>query len=268
MKITVNGISMNYEITGNGKWLTLIHGAGDNLDMWWNQVPAFSTNYHLLTYDVRGYGQTETPSEGYSMDILVEDLYRLLQALGINETHVLGYSMGGRVAIGLTVAHPELVKALICANSPLVPLQRNAEQMKEMARLREQRMKATERQGLEPAMQDFTTMVFSPGWPEKHQDVIEHYKKIRLRNDPKANAIAMRAMIINETPPDVSRIKCPTLIIGGEHDGLMGAEIVKAGQALVSGSQLQIMPTGHAAAIEMPDEFNTTVLKFLASVDK
>jgi 3-oxoadipate enol-lactonase len=177
VKIIANGISMNYEITGNGKWLTLIHGAGDNLDMWWNQVPALSNNYRLLTYDVRGYGQTETPSEGYSMGILVEDLYRLLQALGINETYVLGYSMGGRVAIGITVAHPEIVKALICANSPLVPLQRCADQMKEMARLREERMKAAERQSTESAAQDFMTMVFSPGWPEKHKDVIDHYKK-------------------------------------------------------------------------------------------
>jgi pimeloyl-ACP methyl ester carboxylesterase len=268
VKIVANGISQNYEITGNGKWLTLIHGAGDNLDMWWNQVPAFSSSYRLLTYDVRGYGQTEIPTEGYSMNILVEDLYQLLKVLGINETYVLGYSMGGRVAIGFTVAHPEIVKTLICANSPLVLLQRSAEQMKEMARLREERMKAMEKQGAVSAAQDFMTMVFSPGWPRKHKDVIDHHKKIRLRNDPNTSAIAMRSMIINETPPDVSSIKCPKLIIGGEHDGLMGVEIVKAGQALVSGSQLKMMPTGHAAAIEMPDEFNTTVLKFLASVDK
>lgn len=42
MKIKANGISMNYEITGNGKWLTIVHGAGDNLGMWWNQLPVFS----------------------------------------------------------------------------------------------------------------------------------------------------------------------------------------------------------------------------------
>jgi pimeloyl-ACP methyl ester carboxylesterase len=78
----------------------------------------------------------------------------------------------------------------------------------------------------------------------------------------------MRSMNMAEAPPDISRIKCPTLIIGGERDNLMGVDIIKAGQAAVSGSQLKMMPTGHASAIEMPDEFNTTVLKFLASVDK
>jgi len=268
MKIKANGISQNYEITGSGKWLTLIHGAGDNLDAWWNQMPVFSRNYRLLTYDVRGYGQTETPAEGYSMDILAEDLYQLLKALTIDETYLLGYSMGGRIALGFTLTHPEMVKALVLANSPVVPIQRNPEQMKEMMRLREERMKAAEKQGRALGMDDMTTMVFSPGWPEKHPDVIEQYRKTHLRNDPKSSMIAMRSMVMGETPPDVSRIKCPTLIIGGERDGLMGADNARAGQALIPGSKLKILPTGHASPIEMSGEFNSTVLEFLANVGK
>jgi pimeloyl-ACP methyl ester carboxylesterase len=267
MKIQTNGISMNYEITGSGKWLTLIHGAGDNLEMWWNQLPVFARKYRLLTYDVRGYGQTETPPEGYSIGILIEDLYQLLKALGINETYLLGYSMGGRIAAGFTVAHPTIVKALILANSPLVPLQRSPEQMREMEKLREQRMKASQERG-QSSMDDFMTMVFSPGWPSKHPDIMEQYKKIRLKNDPKALQIAMRGMVMGEPPADVRSIKCPTLIIGGEHDNLMGVDVIRAGQALVSGARLKIMPTGHAAAIEIPEEFNQTVMDFLKSVEK
>ena len=268
MKIKANGISMNYEITGSGKCFTLVHGAGDNLGMWWNQVPIFSRNYRLLTYDVRGYGQTETPPDGYSIAILVEDLYQLLTALRINETYLMGYSMGGRIAVGLSISHPEIVKALVVANSPLAPLQRSPEQMKEMARQREQRMKASEGKNPQSAMEDFTTMVFSPGWPEKHRGIIEKYQKIRLTNDPKASQIAMRAMVLNEAIPDVSAIKCPTLIIGGEHDSLMGVDIIKAGKSLIPHSQLIFMPTGHAAAIEMPDEFNKYVMEFLAKVNQ
>ena len=267
MKIQANGISVNYEITGNGKWLTMVHGAGDNLEAWWNQVPLFSTKYRLLTYDVRGYGQTETPAEGYSTEMLVEDLSQLLKELGINETYLLGYSMGGRVSSGFTLAHPEIVKALILANSPLVPVQQSPEQIEEMAKLREQRMKALEEQGLEATMNAFTTMVFSAGWPEKHPEIIEQYKKTRLKNDPKAYMIAMKSMATGMLPPDISSIKCPTLIIGGESDGLMGVDNAKAGQALIPGAQLKILPTGHAAFIEMPEEFNATVLEFLANLE-
>jgi 3-oxoadipate enol-lactonase len=266
MKIRANGISMNYEINGTGKWLTLIHGAGDNIGMWWNQTPAFSQKYRLLTYDVRGYGQTETPSEGYSLGTLVEDLYQLLKVLQIKETYLLGYSMGGRVAVGFTLSHPEIVNALIVSNSPLVPVRRSAEEMKEMARLREQRMKAVEKQDPMSAAEDFTNMVFSPGWPEKHKDIIEKYQKIRLQNDPEASRVAIKSMVLGEPTPDVSKIKCPTLIIGGERDGLMGIESIKAGEALISNSQLKFLPTGHASAIEMPKEFNRSVMDFLAGL--
>ena len=69
MRIDANGISMNYEVEGSGKWLVLVHGMGDNLGAWYNQVPVFSQRYRVLTYDVRGHGQTEAP-EG-------EDIYRV-----------------------------------------------------------------------------------------------------------------------------------------------------------------------------------------------
>jgi len=266
MKIQANGISMNYEITGDGKWLTLVHGAGDNLEAWWNQVPVFSRNYKLLAYDVRGYGQTETPSGEYSTDILVKDLYELLKALGINETYLLGYSMGGRIVVGLTLAHPGMVKALIIANSGFAPMQRSEEEMQQMAKLREQRMKMVEEQGLEPIMDESTNMVFSAGWPEKNPAVMEQYKKIRLKNNPKSYLVAMRAMVWGANPPDVSSIKCPTLIIGGESDSLMGAEGAKATHELIPGSQLVVMPTGHASAIEKPNEFNSAVLNFLVGL--
>ena len=164
MRIKASGISMNYEVTGNGRWLTLIHGAGDNLEAWWNQVPVFSQHYRVLIYDVRGYGQTETPPGEYTTDILTQDLYELLKALGVNGTYVLGYSMGGRVAVGLTLSHPELVKALIIANSGVAPIQRSQEEMQEMMKLRQERMKTVEKHGLEPIMDESTAMVFSPGW--------------------------------------------------------------------------------------------------------
>ncbi len=59
MKIKANGIEINYELSGKGKTLVLIHGFTDNLNMWYNQVPEFAKQYQVLIYDVRGFGQTE-----------------------------------------------------------------------------------------------------------------------------------------------------------------------------------------------------------------
>jgi len=269
MKIKANNISMNYEVAGEGKWLTLIHGAGDNLEAWWNQVPTLSQGYRVLTYDVRGHGQTESPPVEYGMGLLVQDLCELLKALNVPETYVLGYSMGGRIALGLALDHPEMVKALILANSPVAPIQRSEEetkQMMEMMETRRKRMEAIEKQGLESMIDEMTVMVLSPGFPEKNPEVVARYKEIRLKNDPGAYLTVMRSMATGMQPPDVSALKCPTLIIAGEHDGLSGPEAARAGQKLISGSKLVVMPTGHAAAIEQPDEFNKAVLDFLAGL--
>jgi len=75
--------------------LVLIHGAGDNLKMWYNEASVFSQRYQVLTYDIRGFGQTQSTDEEYSIALFAEDLYELLQALKIDGAFLLGYSMGG-----------------------------------------------------------------------------------------------------------------------------------------------------------------------------
>ena len=266
MKITVNNISMNYEVAGDGKWLTLIHGAGDNLEAWWNQVPTLSQSYRVLTYDVRGHGQTETPPAEYTIGLLVQDFYELLKALNVPETYLLGYSMGGRIALGLALDHPGMVKALILANSGVAPIQRSEEEMKQMMEMRQRQMEIIEKQGLGPVMDEITTRVLSPGFAEKKSEVFARYKEIRLKNDPAAYLTVMRAMPWAALPPDVSSLKPPTLIIAGEHDLFSGPEAARASQRLIVGSKLKVMPTGHASLVEQPDEFNKTVLDFLSGL--
>lgn len=106
MKIRANGISMNYEIKGKGENLILIHGAGDNLNMWYHQVPEFSKSYRVITYDVRGSGKTESPQEEYSISLFANDVYELMRGIKVEGAYLIGYSMGGRVALDLALNHP------------------------------------------------------------------------------------------------------------------------------------------------------------------
>jgi len=84
MKIHANGVNMNYELTGKGKCVVLVHGFGDNMQMWYNQVPEFAKQYQVMTYDVRGFRLTEKTKESYSIDLFAKDLYELLWALEIS----------------------------------------------------------------------------------------------------------------------------------------------------------------------------------------
>ena len=97
MKLTANGIEINYVIEGNGPWLTMSHSLASNLTMWDEQAQLLSKKFKVLRYDTRGHGQTSAPPGPYTLDQLADDVHALFAALGINETHWVGLSMGGMI---------------------------------------------------------------------------------------------------------------------------------------------------------------------------
>ena len=257
MKIKANGISMNYEIKGKGPNLVLIHGAGDNLNMWYHQVPFFSKSYRVISYDVRGFGQTDSPAMEYSMSLFGEDTYQLMKALGVAEGYFLGYSMGGRIALELAINHPEMVKTLILANSSIGLTPPSPESVER----RRVTLELLEKGDMEKTAEMMTTNAFSPDFKSKNRSEFNRYMKVKLQNKPSGFALVMRAL---SAPPDISKVKCPVLLVVGDKDLSMGVEQGKQAQAAIPGAKLVILPTGHAAAVESPDKFNQAVAEFLS----
>jgi len=262
MIIKANGISMNYEINGKGANLVLIHGAGDNLNMWYHQVPVFSKNYRVITYDVRGSGKTESPSTECSMSLLAEDVYELMKAIGVEDAYFLGYSMGGRIALELAINHPEMVKAFIFANSSVGFTARSQADIE----WRQSTLELLDNGDIKKVAEMMTTRSFSPGFQSKNPSEFEKYMKVKLQNKPDGLARLMRSLGAATGPPDLSKVKCPVLLIVGENDLYMGVEQGKQAHEAIAGSKLVILPTGHAAALELPEKFNPAVLEFLSGV--
>ncbi|MFC1953333.1 alpha/beta fold hydrolase [Chloroflexota bacterium] len=266
MKIEANNVSINYEISGKGRCFTLIHGAGSNLNMWYKQVPVFSQYYQVLTYDVRGHGQTEMSEDELTTELWVEDLNALLKSLNISETILLGFSMGGAIAIGFTLAHPEAVNALILSNSGGAGAKRSDEEMRQMAANRQAQIKAIKEKGMGASVRERIESIFPHGFTEKDPETIERYIALVSQNNPEKYLRVMQRSQIATTPPDLSKISCPALIISGEYDP-SGESAGKATQEAIPGSQLKTFPTGHYSALEQPQEYNDTVLKFLSGLN-
>lgn len=261
MKIRANGIMMNYELTGTGECLVLVHGAGDNLGMWYGQVPVFSREYRVLTYDVRGHGETECPPSPVDMPLLAADLRELVRALDVDRAFVLGYSMGGRIGLQLALDEPAMMRALIMSNSGVglgAPPPGAAER-------RQSLIAALQRGDLETVSEQMTAFSFSPGLKERDPALFERYKRVKLVNDAQSFARVWGSMA-QAQPPDLSRLSCPVLLIAGERDAFTPLESARLTHAAIPGSRLEILPTGHAAALEAPDEFNRIVLDFLADI--
>jgi pimeloyl-ACP methyl ester carboxylesterase len=270
MKIVANGISMNYEIAGDGDWLVLIHGAGDNLRTWHDQVPAFSRYYKVLTYDTRGHGQTDVAEGEYTAAMWAEDLHALLSVLGVRRASVLGYSLGGMIAATLATEHPEVVEALVLAGIAGAAVGLGDRQTWEQRRtaqielLDNEDMAGIFKQRIDAA----TSTIFSPGFVEENPEVVDKYREIFLLTRPEGYRKVLESMGRRGRAPDFSGIACPVLIIVGEHDLWSGPEAGKVLQQRIPGSELVILPTGHACQMERPGDFNETVLSFLRKEKK
>ena len=106
----LNGTRLFYESQGEGPSLVLISGANLDSRLWDEQFGDLAERFRVVRYDPRGVGRSDLPQEPFSH---YEDLYALLKLLGIESTHVLGFSFGGGVALDFTIAHPEMVESLI-----------------------------------------------------------------------------------------------------------------------------------------------------------
>lgn len=116
--VKTNDITTYYEIYGEGYPLVFIHGGWVNHEMWEPQVEHFSKHYEVITYDVRGHGQTGgSTKKKYSVELWADDLKALLDALSIKKSVICGLSLGGLIAQAYAVKYPDNLRALILADT-------------------------------------------------------------------------------------------------------------------------------------------------------
>jgi pimeloyl-ACP methyl ester carboxylesterase len=111
--VQVGGISVAVQEYGDGEPLLIINGTSQSLGFWAETAVVFAGSYRVITYDLRGLGGSERGSGPMSVASLAADAVGLLDALGIERTHVLGYSLGSAIAQELALAAPDRVAALV-----------------------------------------------------------------------------------------------------------------------------------------------------------
>ena len=265
--VNANGIQQSYEITGTrGPWVTLIHGSADNLAAWGLQVPALARRFRVLTYDVRGHGETETPaSQPITQETFVEDLRGLLDALKIRRTVVLGYSMGGGIARNFAATYPNRVWGVVLSNGgsrldPPPDPSRDAE----MARMREERIAGIRARGMASVFEGWLDNLYTPEFVAARPDIVEWHRSITTSNDPEKYIRTMGGGM-SSSRADISRIAAPMLIIVGAGDGYNPTGVAQEFAQALKGTKprVNVFPTRHGAPFERHEEFNRTLLQFL-----
>ncbi|MGH7233879.1 MAG: alpha/beta fold hydrolase [Candidatus Saccharimonadales bacterium] len=117
--VRVDDINLYYEVRGEGSPLVLILGLGSDMSEYGSIIDPLAEHFRVIAFDNRGAGRTDKPTSSYSINMMSEDVAGLIKKLGLKQTDVVGISMGGKIALALTLNHPDLVKNLVlaCANS-------------------------------------------------------------------------------------------------------------------------------------------------------
>lgn len=113
------GINMHYEDRGIGAPIVFIHGWGGSADAWDLQVLDLAHHYRCITVDLRGHGDSDKPWGDYTYDLFVRDLHVLIEKLGLDAVTLVGWSMGGNIALKYAHEHPEhLARVVITGSGP------------------------------------------------------------------------------------------------------------------------------------------------------
>jgi 3-oxoadipate enol-lactonase len=259
MKITANGIQMNYTLEGpaDAPVVTMSHSLATDLSMWDPQTRALARSYRVLRYDTRGHGGTDAPAGAYTLSQLADDARALLRALGIGRTHWIGLSMGGMIGQTLALASPELFQSLsLCDTSSRIPA--------DMKHVWDERITTVEAKGMEPVVEPTIGRWFTAKFIETHKDVVESVRAMIRRTPSKGYVGCCHAIKALDLTDRLKAITLPTLIIVGKQDIGTPVAASEAINQQIKGSQLIVLdPAAHLSNLEQPDAFTNALEQFL-----
>jgi 3-oxoadipate enol-lactonase len=262
MKVTANGIAINYTLEGaaNAPVVMLSHSLATDLSMWDPTVPALKDRFRLLRYETRGHGRTDAPKGAYTLEQLADDALALLKALAIERVHWVGLSMGGMIGQTLALKAPHVFASLsLCDTSSRVPAEAKAAW--------QDRIRIAESQGMEPLVEPTLARWFTEPFRNRRKDVTDKVAMM-IRNTPAAGyAGCCHAISGLDLTDRIQAIKMPTIAIVGEDDPGTPVAAHKVIQERIAGSRLEIIPkAAHLANMEQPEAFNKALTEFLFSV--
>jgi pimeloyl-ACP methyl ester carboxylesterase len=256
-RLRVGDIELYYEITGKGQPILLIHGLGSGARDWGMQAPFLSQNFQVVTFDVRGHGQSDKPPGPYSIPLFAADTIELIRSLELAPVHIVGISMGGMIAFQVALEAPEMVKSLVIVNSgPEFVLRSPRDIIRGLQRLLIVRLFGMRRMG-----EALSKSLF----PKEEQGELRRLFVERwAENDRQAYINSMRAIVGWSVADRLGEIDCPSLIIAADQDytpvSLKETYVARMPQAEL----VVIADSRHATPVEHPEQFNKVLMEFLS----
>ena len=263
--VSTNGMTMHYIREGSGDPVLLLPGLLFGAEHWRPQIDALKDRFDVIAVDLRGQHHSQVTAEpaGYDMWNQAEDVFGLIQALGIGPVHCIGLSMGGFIAMRLALRHPETVRDLV-----LMATTCQAEDP-EKVELYEGMRQVLEGGGLESVVTALPVIFFRDDYIADHPEAVEAWIQSLRDGDPAGFARASRAVDHRDDISDqVGAIGVPTLVIHGTEDAAIDADRAEDLAERIPGARLEwIEGAGHQSNVDSPFAANALISAFLDGHD-
>ena len=262
---TPSGVSIRYECQGSGPPLLLISGTGHDLTFWAGTLPMLSGSYRCIVFDNRGVGESSISGPGYTLRDMADDAISVLDVLGIDRAHVMGFSMGGHIAQEFALNHPGRLLSLGIHHS----WARNDARLEGFQRVRRRLAQLGEVE----ALADMSLFgIYGQNYYQTHLAEMRD-RRVRL-----IEALPTRlkgwegqldACLRGDTYERLPAISVPTVITCSDGDMIVAPHRSLEIHDRIAGSQYHLLHgTGHVALIEQPDVFARICMNFLGSLSE
>jgi len=251
------GVRIAYDVHGDGEPLVLIMGLGYGRWGWEPVVEPLAAHYQVITFDNRGYGDSDAPPGPYTAAQLAGDTLAVLDAVGVDRAHVVGASLGGAVAQELALRHGGRIEKLV-----LMATMSGASNMHPIPAPTLALM--AEAPTLDPAVA-IRRFVENALEPEPDPQLVDRIVAIRVAKPPDPAGWAAQAAIwaTFDAWEELPRIGAPTLVVQGEGDVVVDPRNAALLAERIPGAELRMVPGGHLFFWNRPDALVSPLREFL-----
>ncbi len=270
-RVDVGDVALHVEAAGHGPPVALLHGFSGCASTLAATAEHLASRFRTLCIDLVGHGESDAPDDpaAYSFAACTRQVADALAALDARPAHLLGYSMGGRVALGLGVARPASVRSAV-----LVGARAGFADPEERLRRRladDALAEAIERDGIESFVDRWMAQPLFATQRRLGEAFLEAARQQRLRNRACALARSLRGMGAGAQPPlhhRLAALRAPVLLAVGAEDEVFRREARELAARLPRARIALVPEAGHAAHLENPSAFHRIVRDFLSEVEE
>ena len=256
---------LSYFVAGEGPPVTLLHGFTQSGRSWRELISHMPEGWKWIVPDLRGHGQTVTRSGApCSMEACTEDLVAIWEELDLGRTHLVGYSMGGRLALHVAARRPERLLSLLTIGAHAGLDDDARPGRKEGDEALAQRI---EREGIEPFVDYWGSLPLFAGIERRGEGYVAQLRAERLQNHVAGLACSLRGMGAGVMEPvwdQLARVTVPCTFVAGQLDHGYVASARRLAAAVPNGQVEIVLRAGHAVHQERPDAFARVLANHLA----